>query len=237
MFAFHSFAMCWNKLVKLQGKIHRLSHLPDKRAIKAQAKWLHIFLQWLTMNTEATITDLLSVKGGTSFPACLGYLITRETAHHKLTGKHPGMFTPCDEARCGYPWANCKQVFCSAEPHGLCTPGPEGTHSGLRCTAVQLRIPASRDEVPQLSKLRNLRAKIQIYWKFTVWKSVLGLVLQTVKRLQLLLIPLQTDGSTPLLGTRRMHYTWTFALLIWSPRKFLSFPSWIFPIKLMNSSF
>lgn len=83
MFAFHSFAMCWNKLVQLQGKIHRFSHLPDKRVIKTQAEWLHIFLQWLTTNTAATITDLFSVKRGTSFPACLGYLNMRETAHHK----------------------------------------------------------------------------------------------------------------------------------------------------------
>lgn len=161
MFAFHSFAMCWNKLVKLQGKIHTFSHLPDKRAIKARAKWLHVFLQWLTTNTEATITDLFSVKGGTSFPACLGYLSMRETAHHKLTGKHPGMFTPCEEARCRYPWANCKQVVCGAELCGLTNPGPEAIHLGLHCAAVQLMIPASPDEVPQLSKLRNLCAKIQ----------------------------------------------------------------------------
>lgn len=131
MFAFHSFAMCWNKLVKLQGKIHRFSHLPDKKAIKAQAKWLHIFLQWLTTNTEATITDLFSVKGGTCFLLCLGYLSTRETAHHKLTGKHPGMFTPRDEACCRYLWANCKQDVCSAEPCGLTTPRSKSCTLGL----------------------------------------------------------------------------------------------------------
>lgn len=125
MTAFHGFVMCWNKLFELERKIHRFSHLPDKRAIKAQAKWLHIFLQWLTKNTEATIIDLVSLKGSIFFPVCLGCLNMRETARHKLTGKHPGMFTPCDEAWCRYPWAKCKQVICSAEPHGSTTSGSE----------------------------------------------------------------------------------------------------------------
>lgn len=80
MFAFHSFAMCWCKLVKLQGKIHRLSHLPANRAMEAQAKWRHIFLQWITTQTGATITDLFSAKGGAFFPDWLGFWSTRETA-------------------------------------------------------------------------------------------------------------------------------------------------------------
>lgn len=159
MFAFHSFAMCWKKSVKLQGKIHRLSHLPDKRAIKAQAKWLHIFLQWLTGNTEATITDLFSVKKGTSFPACLRYLITRETAHRKLSGEHPGMFTRCAEARCRFPWAHRKQGARGARPRGLTTSSPGAAHVGLHCAAVQLVIPDSWPEASRPSKLRNLCAK------------------------------------------------------------------------------
>jgi len=103
----------------------------------------------------------LILKGGTSFPACLGYLTGSETAHHKLTGKRWGMFTPCDEAQRRYPWANGKQVVCSAEPCGLTTPSPEAVRLGLHRAAIQLTIAASRDEVPQLSKLRNLCARIQ----------------------------------------------------------------------------
>lgn len=161
MFAFHSFATCWRKLVKLQGKIHRLRHLPAKRATKAQAKWRHIFLQRITTKTEATITDLFSVKGGTFFPDWLGYLSPRETAHHKLPGEPPGTLTPRDAACGRYPWANSKQVVYSAEPWGLTTPGPEAVPLGLHCAATQLMIPASQDEVPQLSKPRNPCAKIQ----------------------------------------------------------------------------
>lgn len=74
-------------------------------------------------------------------------------------------------------------------------------------------IPASQDEVPQLSTPRNPCAKIQ-----TCYELFDSPVLQITEHLQLVLIPPQTDSSQLLLRTQQ---TWTFVLLFWNPRKFV----------------